>query len=749
MISFDSPSVIGSTDAEKTAAEIFSEEIKSRLGQVCGKKNDFEVSFRESASFSDEDTFRIEINENGAVFSAKGIRGLIFAVGYFFRKSYVRDEKIHLLYNFSGTYSPDKKIRGHQLGYRQTSNSYEAWGIKEYVRCYLDIMFFGANTCEHIPYENGRSDRSEIMKYDEQELLCEAAKEAGKFGLNVSLWYPNCEKDIDTAKKNRQTLFSQCDRIDYVFPPGGDPGDIPPEQLMERCCEFRKILKEYHPDAEMWPSAQQPHHLPDWGMRFMKEMQKHPDFIDGVITGPNAAFRLDILRRHLPSQYPIRFYPDITHNLRCEYPVHSDRDDWNYALAAVNGRECANPRPVEYKRIHAETKGYVIGSVSYSEGVNDDINKAVWSALDFDPETPLREILEDYSRLFFPESNWEKVADAIFALEKNWEGAPEDNPCIEYTLRLWEEIGKETPSLNNNWRYRQCLFRARCDAFVRRKIIAENSLIRQAKRKLLSDGTASAKDTLLSPLPDEIMLLREEITKDADVLFALIGLQLSTKKHFAKNFERGAVLDTVDLALTDLPWLLSRFEKAAVLSEDKETEYITKCFARNCVEKDEYYYSVALDGLCPGGVTQNPGFYMNIQGDRPDKNKGDLPTALFKLYDHFSFRLRAGGLKYDTDYVLMITHRDTNNEDSTEHTIKINGKVLYKGPQFGGRRNHDYENDMLPDGFIAVEYDIHKEFIINGCIELDIKEKVNGFEIAELRITKASYKSPFKEGQDE
>ena len=34
--------------------------------------------------------------------------------------------------------------------------------------------------------------------------------------------------------------------------------------------------------------------------------------------------------------------------------------------------------------------------------MNDDINKAVWSALEFDSSTPLREILEDYSRLFFP-----------------------------------------------------------------------------------------------------------------------------------------------------------------------------------------------------------------------------------------------------------------------------------------------------------------------------------------------------------
>ena len=46
---------------------------------------------------------------------------------------------------------------------------------------------------------------------------------------------------------------------------------------------------------------------------------------------------------------------------------------------------------------------------------------------------------------------------------------------------------------------------------------------------------------------------------------------------------------------------------------------------------------------------------------------------------------------------------------------------------------------MLPKGFIAVQYKIPKEFIVNGCIDLQISEKVNGFEIAEIRFTKNPY----------
>lgn len=739
MIKFSSPKLLYTTPIEKSAAEILSQELKSRVN--ASRDFDYTIKFLQTDAFSSEDEFTIYSDENQMVFSALGIRGLIFAMGMLLRKAETDKNSIYLRYDISGHYSPDKKIRGHQLGYRQTSNTYDAWGLEEYRRCYLDIMYFGANTCEHIPYENGHSDRNEIMKYDEQQLLCQAAKEAEKLGLAVSLWYPNSEKTLEEALINREKLFSDCEKIDYVFPPGGDPGSLLPDELMERCREIRRILIKHHPDARMWPSAQQPHQYPDWGTRFLSEMKKMPDFIDGVITGPNAAFPLDVLRKHLPKEYPIRLYPDITHNLRCEYPVHFDRDDWHYALQTVNGRECANPRPSEYKKIHENTRGYVIGSVSYSEGVNDDINKAVWSALDFDPDTPVREILKDYSRLFFPGTDYEKAADAIFGLERNWEGAPEENPSIENTLREWEEIGKEDGSLYENWRFLQCLFRAQCDAFVRRKRIFELSLIKRAGQAVFSGNKILAEKILLTPLPENITSLRKEIDKNADSLYRLIGLQLGTKDYYAKNFERGAVLDTIDFALTDLPWLLSRFEKARDKDEKASIDYLRRCFDITKTKEGEYYYSVALHGLCPGGVTQQKGFYMNIQGDRPDKNDGTLPTFLFKLYDHLSFRLKAGGLEYSKDYVLQITYRDLNNEDSLKHTLKINGKTLYSGRQFGGTRNSDYEKDFLPAGFIAVEYKVPADYIINGCIDLEITENVNGFEIAELRITKASYKS--------
>ena len=372
----------------------------------------------------------------------------------------------------------------------------------------------------------------------------------------------------------------------------------------------------------------------------------------------------------------------------------------------------------------------------YGDWTWPEVNKAVWSALDYAPDTPVREILEDYARLFFPGADYEKAADAIFGLEKNWEGKPEENPQIEATLRLWIELGEETPALANNWRYVQCLFRARCDAFVRRKMLFEHGLLAQAKRQITSGDLTGARETLSAPLPDAITDLRDEIDADADVLFRQIGIQLSVGKHHAYGWERGAVLDTIDLPVTDRPWLLRQFDKTAGMSDEDALAFMRRSADRNKVDADESYYSVALHGLLQTGVTQEPEFYMDFQGDRNNVNNGSLPVCLFKLFDHYSFRAKTGGLTADRDYVLTVTYKNRPDTETKEHTVSVNGRVLWKGAQFGGEPDEDFTKDLLPEGFIAVCYPLPKEYIENGCAEVLIAEPNVGCEIAEFRITK-------------
>ncbi|MBQ4625992.1 MAG: hypothetical protein IJB45_01930 [Clostridia bacterium] len=719
------------------AAEILINEINSRMNkrpELCDSRSKADVLFEINESIS-RDGYSVSVDNNRIILSASGTRGFIYAVGMLLRKIVLVNGEIALVSDISGDYEPDKAIRGHQIGYRTTPNTYDAWSYEDYARYYLDMMFFGTNTVEHIPYERGVSNRNRLMKYDEEDFLVEASKMADELDLDVSLWHPNNDGEtVEQAVERRRKLYARVPRLDVVFPPGGDPGEFPPEEFVLRCTEISKALKAEHPNAQMWPSAQQPHSFPDWGERFIEEMEKLPEEIDGVITGPNKAFEIDELRRRLPSKYPIRLYPDITHNLRCEYPVHFDRDDWHFAFAAGLSRECTNPRPREYRQIHRATRRYVIGSVSYSEGVSDDVNKMVWADMDYFPDCDLRETLLDYCRLFFFGADAEKLADGIMMLEQNWECDPAENPVIDKTLELFNELRRDYPFLSNNWRYLQLLLRAECDWILRHRRVFELNLIRKAEKAAEKGDLELVREILSADFEAEYKGVRAEIDEIAKTLFDIIGMQLDIEHYCANNWERGAILETIDLPVTDRSWLLNRLEYSAGTSDP--VSFMRRAFNRNKVDADEYYFSVAQNGLAECGVAQTGEVYMNIQGDRPNVNNGSMPTCMFTVYDNLTFKCKIGGMTHEGDYLLTVTYASKKN-GSEKHKISVNGFVVYEGKQFGEFVNPEYDREMLAPGFETAGCIIPRNMIVNGCIELELSEPSMGVMFSEFRITKA------------
>ena len=736
MINYREFKIFSETPPSKKAAELFSDELKSRLSGIkveyCDK-NEANFIFEQDSALS-KDSYRIDCGDNCVSIFASGIRGFIFGFGMFLRKIEKDGNGIVLAEDISGIYAPDKSIRGHQVGYRTTPNTYDAWSYDDYRRYYLDMMFFGTNTVEHIPYERGVSKRNKLMKYDEEEFLIKATEMADEFDLDVSLWHPNNDgESLEFAVERRKAIYETLPRLNVVFPPGGDPGELQPEEFVLRCREIAKAAKASHPNAQMWPSAQQPHSIPDWGIRFITEMEKLPNEINGVIIGPNKAFPIDELRRRLPSKYPLRLYPDITHNVRCEYPVHFDRDDWHFALTTGLSRECTNPRPREYRLIHRLTRPYVVGSVSYSEGITDDVNKAVWADMDFFPDCDLNTTLLDYCRLFFFGADVQKLADCIMLLELNWQCDPAENPSIDNTLRLFKELSADYPALNGNWRFLQLLMRAKCDWVLRHRRIFELNLIKKATREIRNGNLESARKILLTDFDEVYNKERNDITDLAKQLFDLIGLQSDIENYCADNWERGAILETMDLPITDRKWLLGRLDAAAETAD--AADYMLKILDRNKVDGDEYYFSVALNGLEQCGVAQSGEIYMNFQGDRPNVNNGQMPTCMFKVYDNLTFKCKIGGLTADCDYALRVTYAD-RKIDSHSHKITVNGNVIYEGAQFGGESDEGYDKAMLCDGFVSASYVIPKETLVNGCAELELSEPEMGVMFTEFIIKK-------------
>lgn len=724
---FDGIYISAADGTSEKAAEILKTELKKRFPFLRFYEEntcEYRVKLRVEEP-CDSEEYSVIHNGSDIAIKAHRFRGLMYGIGLFLRKCETDGNSVTLTRNISGKYNPVIKTRGHGICYTNMSNSYEAWDkiqLKQYI---TDLMFFGINTVE--ASFSRKDKRTPLMKYSYEESLFNTSEICAQLDLNLTVWYALTKKvSAEETVSEMLKLFGESPKIDSVFLPGGDPGDMQAEDFAEMCKIIKTGLKKRFPDIELWPSAQAPHEYPDWGERFKKVMDKNPEEFDGIIYGPNHAMPLSELRRSIGSRYPVHMYPDIGHNVRCETPVRFYEDDWHFAYASTLGREAVNPRPSDYRRYHAITRRYIDGNITYSEGINDDINKAVWTSLDVNPDCSLRDVLKDYSRLFFPGANPDSTADIIFGLEQNWSCDPAESSTVENTFFQLKSMGIADPSLYENWRYLLLLFRGQCDKTVRDRRLFELNLIDEAKQAVFIGNIPEAKKILETDFPDEYKNLREKLFSLAEKLFSLIGFQLDVAHFGGLNRERGCVLDTVDMPVTDRKYFLKK------ITEHPDKEYMTDIFNRNVTAPDEFYFSFAEHGFAVCG-RQEGEFYIDFRGDMNDDAL--MPVCMLKNYDHFSFRTEIAGLT-GGDYILRVTYKESCADGRGNLKITADGNTVYSGPRPGGTRDYEYEKKYLAPGYISAVYDIDRSFIHNGCTILEMTEPEEGFVMNEFRLTK-------------
>jgi hypothetical protein len=253
--------------------------------------------------------------------------------------------------------------------------------------------------------------------------------------------------------------------------------------------------------------------------------------------------------------------------------------DWDSAFALTEGRECINPRPLDQAAIFRLLQPYTAGFLTYSEGCNDDVNKAIWSALGWDPDRPVIEVLREYSAYFIGAEQAEGFAQGLLALEGNWRGPLLANGGVEITLQQFQAMERAAdPARLSNWRFQQALFRAYYDAYTRRRLLAEidreqRAMERLSQARRLGSAAAIAEaNSILNPVEEEPPAadLRNRIFELGDALFASIGMQLSVSRHQAIAVDRGASLDTIDFPLNNRRWLSRQFTRIHGMSNEAE-----------------------------------------------------------------------------------------------------------------------------------------------------------------------------------
>ncbi|MDP4284149.1 MAG: alpha-glucuronidase family glycosyl hydrolase [Bacteroidota bacterium] len=508
-------------------------------------------------------------------------RGALYGVGYLLRKVEMRQGQILVPDNLNISSTPTYPIRGHQLGYRPKTNAYDAWSVDQFDHYIRDLAIFGANSIEIMPPKTDDDSSNDHMKLPAIKMIAEQSRICKKYGLDVWMWYPNMGSDytspnsIQKELEERSKVFKVLPKLNALFVPGGDPGDLEPDVLFNFLKKLAVVLHQYHPNAKIWVSPQVFRPSQKWYTAFYKEVNRKYSWFGGVVYGPWVKEPIQQVRRLVDKEIPIRRYPDITHSLSSQYPI----PQWDLAYAITLGRECYNPRPYEEKHIQNVFAKYAQGSISYSEGINDDVNKFVWSGQDWDPTTPVIETLRDYARLFIGPDYSETVAEGLISLENNLKGPLLVNTGVDRTLEQWKDMERNaTPEVLSNFRFQMGLLRAYYDSYTRRRLIYETEL-EQSARDALKDakntGSTEAINKAIYTLEEAVKKpveseLRQRCFALADSVYRSISSQLTVKKPQEAQSGRGNFMDNIDLPLNDSRWLLSQCAKIEKLNTEKE-----------------------------------------------------------------------------------------------------------------------------------------------------------------------------------
>lgn len=556
------------------AAQVLTEECARRSGvmlPVTAQGDAGRPTIRLSIVPLGAEAYRIRTNGDSLTLEAADGRAALYAVGHLLRQMDWAGGKLELAGPLNVETKPRYALRGHQLGFRTTANSWDFWTVEQFDQHIRELALFGANAIENIPFQDTRPiAKQKVTRAAMNTAMSEICR---KYGLEYWVWVPADFELKDAAK--RAEFFAQYDaflestpHLTAIFVPGGDPGSNPPELVLPFLADLSKHAAAKHPGLKIWLSLQ----------GFNKERTEAVyQWIDkgaapwfgGIVFGPSSP-SLAEARRRLPKSMPIRLYPDLTHNKISQYEV----PQWDQAYALTLGREAINPRPAEYTKIFHRTAPLSNGFLSYSDGVHDDVNKNLWSMLAWAPGTLPRDFLIEYARFHFGHAKADKIADAMLALERNWRGPLVNNGAVESTLETWLGLERELPSLATNWRWQMMQLRATYDAYVRRRLLQANALEAQANAAIAQAATLGAEAAMKQAAealaaPRVAGELRARIIDLCERLFQSIALQTSVEKYQASGAERGAVLDFIDHPLNNEWWLTDEFAKVRKMASEE------------------------------------------------------------------------------------------------------------------------------------------------------------------------------------
>ncbi len=210
--------------------------------------------------------------------------------------------------------------------------------------------------------------------------------------------------------------------------------------------------REYFPDLKTVLSTWMFDTPPEGEWEGLAEyLRQGNDWVDYILADAHEDYPRYPLEHDVPGNLPLLSFPEI-----------SMWGNWPW------GGVGANPLPARFQRLWDQVKDKVEGGFPYSEGIYEDMNKAVAVQFYWDRDSSARETLEEYSDYEFGAGVTEEVLELVDLLEgtatSSTLGRPVDLAAVERARSLAEEIDRRLPNwARSGWRWQILLQRALLD----------------------------------------------------------------------------------------------------------------------------------------------------------------------------------------------------------------------------------------------------------------------------------------------
>lgn len=212
----------------------------------------------------------------------------------------------------------------------------------------------------------------------------------------------------------------------------------------------------------------------------IESQQPRPDYLLADSPGDFPSCALDETVR---AGVPLINFPEIS---------MWGRDPW--------GAYGASPTPARCERLRKQTGNKLSGGTPYSEGIFEDMNKAIWLKFYWDKNCTAEETLKEYVAFEFSPTVVDDVLKAVRLLEETWPGKQVGAKSLEANELVQRAEAQLTPQAKNAWRWRILLLRTIIDSELHRtQGVFRGPVLRQACEELTQIYHAEQADALVRP----------------------------------------------------------------------------------------------------------------------------------------------------------------------------------------------------------------------------------------------------------